>query len=713
MVEERPRQTHSQVPQEARPLPWATLFWFALAVLVVGFAGGFSLNASLQRRRVPATKKDMASGPDKPIRGTDPAKVEVEAPGLLATRLRLINVSQEGNGWAPWQFAVSGDTTRKKSWLGDGDAHHGPCTSHCDMSDSPISWRNFNDVWVLTLDPDAVQGVEYRDEERIAMRVWLNLENELEEPCLMHFHGFTPPNNLDGIPFISANPLRPGSQVFYDFTVRHRGFYWLHSHFGHQLEAGLLAPIIVKDHPQFLAEIGNPIEVPMIVFDGHWRTECAYQSHMYPKECPTGGFDSYDEYQITVNNYDLRSGKAHEVTVAPGTAVRLRILEAGAMAVFRIHFDGLEAEVLATDGRRIDRGHFVESLDMAGAERFDVLLNIPKKEGSYHIVAQRTTTHHSLGANSAERGVLVLKTKNSPPRELPSAYSPDPVEPYTIDAFRNQYSYMRPHEPLENPHAPPHVLYRVKLTGDYDKSTGEWKPNFDVNNEKVFVWPHRVWCRNTCVDDADPAGTVLDMFFCQGRKISSNIHCTTFACNESSTGRDDDGRCMPEHATMNEWKGVPVSDCNNWGIRPELFHSQKSPMKVCQGDRVWIRYVSETPYEGHPMHLHGTHQQLIMINGNKVSGPVKDTWFVPKGQEITVAFDAVNPGTWLLHCHIGHHVNEGMSTLLTYTVDHELCSSNMWYGKRPKPSFEYTKPLPFSDWPENWKQLWRKQPPQH
>jgi len=313
---------------------------------------------------------------------------------------------------------------------------------------------------------------------------------------------------------------------------------------------------------------------------------------------------------------------------------------------------------------------------------------------------------------------LVLATDDGLPRDpktLPPAFSPYEVEPYTIAAFIKQYSDLRPLEGLENPLAEPNVHYEVRLTGDYDNNTGEWKPNFDVDNKKIFVWPHRVWCRDTCAhENHDPDGTVLSMMFCQGAQISSNIPCTQFSCVEGSPGRDQDGRCMPKHATMNEWRGIHVSDCSNWHVRPALFRQEETPLEVCQGDRVWITYVSETPFEGHPMHLHGTHQQLIKVNGQDFVGPMKDTWFVPKGQKITVAFDAVHPGTWLLHCHIGHHVNEGMSTLLTYTSSLKKCKEhhdNVWYtGFVWQAEWAHTRALPPSEWPETWKQLWKKEP---
>lgn len=35
-------------------------------------------------------------------------------------------------------------------------------------------------------------------------------------------------------------------------------------------------------------------------------------------------------------------------------------------------------------------------------------------------------------------------------------------------------------------------------------------------------------------------------------------------------------------------------------------------------------------------------------------------------QAVAVAFDADNPGVWMLHCHNGYHMDAGMMTTLEY-----------------------------------------------
>jgi FtsP/CotA-like multicopper oxidase with cupredoxin domain len=78
-----------------------------------------------------------------------------------------------------------------------------------------------------------------------------------------------------------------------------------------------------------------------------------------------------------------------------------------------------------------------------------------------------------------------------------------------------------------------------------------------------------------------------------------------------------------------------------------------------------VKFINETGMS-HPMHLHGHSFQVIEINGKALNGALRDTVLVPGKSSVTVAFDANNPGTWFLHCHILWHLAVGMAVLVKY-----------------------------------------------
>jgi FtsP/CotA-like multicopper oxidase with cupredoxin domain len=68
----------------------------------------------------------------------------------------------------------------------------------------------------------------------------------------------------------------------------------------------------------------------------------------------------------------------------------------------------------------------------------------------------------------------------------------------------------------------------------------------------------------------------------------------------------------------------------------------------------------------HPMHLHGHAFQVVAINDTPIQGAVRDTVLVPAMGRVRIAFDAINPGRWALHCHNMYHMAAGMMTEVRY-----------------------------------------------
>ncbi|WP_115422046.1 MULTISPECIES: multicopper oxidase family protein [Sinorhizobium/Ensifer group] len=88
-------------------------------------------------------------------------------------------------------------------------------------------------------------------------------------------------------------------------------------------------------------------------------------------------------------------------------------------------------------------------------------------------------------------------------------------------------------------------------------------------------------------------------------------------------------------------------------------------LHVKQGERVEVA-MHNMSMMAHPMHLHGHHFQVISINGNPLSGAMRDTVLIPPMGSVVIAFDADNPGRWPLHCHHLYHMAAGMMSFVSY-----------------------------------------------
>src|SRR5688572_9535515 len=91
-----------------------------------------------------------------------------------------------------------------------------------------------------------------------------------------------------------------------------------------------------------------------------------------------------------------------------------------------------------------------------------------------------------------------------------------------------------------------------------------------------------------------------------------------------------------------------------------------TPMIVKLGERVRIRMVN-LGMDHHPMHIHGTQFYVTGTEGGRVP---ETAWFphntvlVGVAQARDIEFDAVNPGDWMLHCHLPHHMMNQMVSMV-------------------------------------------------
>jgi hypothetical protein len=79
-------------------------------------------------------------------------------------------------------------------------------------------------------------------------RVRIIVENHLPEATSMHWHGFEVPNDMDGGPGVSQDPIPPGGRFVYEFALHQEGTYFYHSHMAMQEMMGMIGTFIM--HPK-------------------------------------------------------------------------------------------------------------------------------------------------------------------------------------------------------------------------------------------------------------------------------------------------------------------------------------------------------------------------------------------------------------------------------------------------------------------------------
>ena len=226
--------------------------------------------------------------------------------------------------------------------------------------------------------------------------VAIALENRLDEPTAIHWHGLSVRNDMDGVLGVTQPGIAPGETFDYTFALPSPGTHWYHSHAGLQLDRGLYAPFIIDDPDDSTDYDLEHIIVLDDWIDGFGATpnELFDELRCQPT-CENdkwlGKFSSDllggDAGSINYPAY-LLNGRMHtdpdSITAAPGTRVRLRIINAAAETVFHFAVNGHALLVTHTDGNAIEPVE-ADSLVLSVGERFDAIITVGS--GVFPIVA--------------------------------------------------------------------------------------------------------------------------------------------------------------------------------------------------------------------------------------------------------------------------------------------------------------------------------------
>lgn len=102
----------------------------------------------------------------------------------------------------------------------------------------------------------------------------------------------------------------------------------------------------------------------------------------------------------------------------------------------------------------------------------------------------------------------------------------------------------------------------------------------------------------------------------------------------------------------------------NWLVFNGKAGPAITPLIVRLGDRVRIRFIN-LGMDHHPIHLHGHTFYVTGTEGGRIPTSAwipGNTVLVGVAQARDIEFVANNPGDWMLHCHLPHHMMNQMSS---------------------------------------------------
>ena len=170
----------------------------------------------------------------------------------------------------------------------------------------------------------------------------IEFTNNLDEPTSIHWHGIKNINKMDGVPYLTQDPIQPGETFSYEFPVNHSGTYWYHAHFEswQQVAKGLYGPLIIKD------KIDDNIDDDIVILADDWRLNKNYQID----EKSFGSLRDWSYAGRIGNWFTINGEKSPEYKISKNSLTRLRFINASNARVLKFRSSLNSNKIIAVDG---------------------------------------------------------------------------------------------------------------------------------------------------------------------------------------------------------------------------------------------------------------------------------------------------------------------------------------------------------------------------
>ena len=503
--------------------------------------------------------------------------------------------------------------------------------------------------------------------------VTLRVRNDLPRGSIhgpdtsIHWHGILLPANMDGVPGMSFDGIRPGESYLYRFRVRQSGTYWYHSHSGYQEQGGLYGPLVIDP----AGPEPHPSDREHVLLFSDWTD--MDPADLFARLKKMASHDN--RYQRTVGDFlrdasadglratladrgawgrmrmtptDLSDVNAHTYTYllngttalgnwtglfAPGETVRLRLINGSAMTYFDVRIPGLAMTIIAADGQPVEP-LTVDELRIAVAETYDVLVR-PAGQDAYTVFAQDAARTGYVSGTLAVRNGLRAEVPALDPRPLLTMADMGHGGMGRVGGMEGACgASMRGMEggcgaAMQGGHAMPGM--------DHGAMPMQAHPRSETNNPLVDM---QTMAPTPRLDDP---GIGLRG---NGRKVAT--YADLRSAFPDPDGREP-GRTVELHLTGHMEKFA-------WSFDGIKF-AQAEPLRMTYGERLRIVLVNDTMMS-HPIHLHGLWSDLEDADGGFHLR--KHTIDMPPGTRRSYRVRADALGRWAYHCHLFFHMESGM-----------------------------------------------------
>ncbi|WP_426667892.1 multicopper oxidase domain-containing protein [Mucilaginibacter sp. McL0603] len=481
------------------------------------------------------------------------------------------------------------------------------------------------------------------------------VHNTLKEETIIHWHGVILPNQYDGVPYLTTQPIAAGKTHLFKFPIVQNGTYWYHSHQGLQQQSGMYGALIfrkrdeakMKEYTMVLSDWAdmNPKEINRSLHNQtDWFSIQKGTTQSYAEAIRSGNFNTklanewkrmnamdvsdvaYDRFLINGKNVN------EQPQFKAGDSMKLRVVNGGSSSYFWLTWAGVKITVVANDGEDVEPVE-VDRLIIAPAETYDLVVNIPKA-GSYEFLA--TPEDRTKSAS-----LWLGKGPKVSARHLPKLKYFEGMK--MMNGMMDMSGNMKQMDGMQmsNQVMDMNTVMYPEISGP-EKSGNKMKgmPGMDTGKDSAATKKRD-----------DMAG--MDMS--GGNSDIVTLSYGMLKATKKTT--------LPKQPTKELYFEL-TGNMNRyvWTINNKTV-SESDKILIHHGENVRIILYNNTMMR-HPMHLHG--HQFRVLNGQGDFAPMKNTLDIMPMERDTIEFAATESGDWFFHCHILYHMMSGMGRIFSY-----------------------------------------------
>lgn len=244
-------------------------------------------------------------------------------------------------------------------------------------------------------------------------RLRVVLENGLDQPTSLHWHGLRVANAMDGVPYVTQQPVAPGARFVYEFEALDAGTYWYHPHINsnEQIGRGLAGALVVEEPAP------PPVARDLVWVIDDWRLTKDGQISDDFKNMHDHSHQGRLGNTATVNgDGDPR------ISVRAGERIRLRLVNMANARIFGLALEGHDPWLVALDGQPVKPKRLgAGTLVLGPGQRADVIIDMTGTPGqSYRVIDGFYQRSRYVLANVVYDAAPPVATVAAPPPALPA-----------------------------------------------------------------------------------------------------------------------------------------------------------------------------------------------------------------------------------------------------------------------------------------------------